>query len=226
MIGKTVSHYQVVEKIGAGGMGVVYKARDERLGRWVALKFLHPHLNQSEEAKQRFIREARAASAIAHANIATVYEIDEADGRLFIAMEYVPGISLAKRLEEGPLEVTEAVGIAVQIARALASAHVRGIVHRDIKPANILISSEGTVKLVDFGLAKLQDDTHLTTVGRPMGTVAYMSPEQVRGEPVDYRSDIWALGVLLYEMLCGQHPFGGEHEQAVIYRILNESPRP
>ena len=225
MIGKTISHYKILEKIGSGGMGTVYKTKDTKLDRLVALKFLPPHLSQAEDEKKRFIHEAKAASALDHPNICSIYEIDETDdGRMFIAMACYEGESLKDRISRGPLPVEEVLKIADQIARGLEKVHAKKIVHRDIKPANILITEDGVVKIVDFGLAKLAGQTKLTKTGTTVGTVAYMSPEQTRGDDVDHRADIWALGVILYEMLTGQRPFKGDYDQAVMYSILNEAP--
>ncbi|MFQ6114374.1 MAG: protein kinase, partial [bacterium] len=222
-----ISHYKILEKLGGGGMGIVYKARDLKLERFVALKFLPPHLGQAEEEKKRFIHEAKAASALDHPNICTIYEIDETeDGQMFIAMACYEGETLKKKIERGPLPVEVAIDLACQIARGLAKAHEQDIVHRDIKPANSMITKDGVMKVVDFGLAKLSGQTKLTKEGTTLGTLAYMSPEQIQGEEVDRRTDIWSLGVILYEMLTGQCPFKGEYEQAVWYSILNEEPEP
>ncbi|MEE9168121.1 MAG: protein kinase [bacterium] len=227
MIGKTISHYEILEKLGAGGMGVVYKAQDTKLDRFVALKFLPPHLSQSEEEKKRFIHEAKAASALDHPNICTIYEIDETeDGQMFIAMACYEGESLKDRIERGPLPLDECIDIAIQAAQGLAKAHSKKIIHRDIKPANILLTEDGQIKIVDFGLAKLAGRTMLTKEGATLGTVAYMSPEQAQGEQVDHRTDIWALGAVLYEMVTGRQPFAGDYEQAVVYSIINEDPEP
>ena len=232
MIGKTISHYKILEKLGEGGMGVVYKAEDTRLKRTVALKFLPPELTLNEEAKKRFIQEAQAASALEHPNICSIHDIGETeDGRMFMAMPRYEGQTLKERLDKGangrsPLYINECLDIAIQIAQGLAKAHEKGIVHRDIKPANVFITKDGIVKILDFGLAKLGRQTKLTKTGTTVGTVAYMSPEQARGGDVNHRTDIWSLGVVLYEMLAGQLPFRGEYEQAVIYSILNEEPRP
>ncbi len=225
MIGKTVSHYKILEKLGGGGMGVVYKAEDIKLKRPVALKFLPPDLTRDEEAKQRFINEAQAASALDHPNIAVIYEIGETEeGELFIAMAFYDGETLKKKIAAGPQPVDRAIDIAAQVVQGLARAHEAGITHRDIKPANLMVTNRGEVKIVDFGLAKMAH-VDLTKPGSTLGTAAYMSPEQARGEPVDYRTDIWALGVVLYEMLAGQLPFRGEYEAAVAYSILNEEPK-
>ena len=226
MIGKTISHYQILEKLGQGGMGVVYKAEDTKLKRTVALKFLPPELTRDPEAKTRFVHEAQAASALDHPNICTIFEIDEAEDRTFISMACYEGETLKKRVAGGQVSVDSIIDIGIQIAQGLSKAHEKGIVHRDIKPGNILITEDGHVKIVDFGLAKLRGKTKLTKTGTTLGTVAYMSPEQARGEEVDHRTDIWSLGVILYEMLTGKLPFESEYEQAVIYSILNEEPEP
>ena len=226
LIGKVISHYRIIEQVGQGGMGVVYKARDQKLDRFVALKFLPPHLGADEDEKKRFIQEAKAASALDHPNICTIYEIDETDnGQMFIAMACYTGETLKTRIGRGPLAVEEGIDIAVQTGQGLAKAHERGIVHRDIKPANIIITQDGQVKILDFGLAKLTGQTKITKAGTTVGTVAYMSPEQARGDAADSRADIWSLGVVLYEMLTGQLPFRGQYEQAVMYLILNEEPQ-
>ncbi|MDD4858143.1 MAG: protein kinase, partial [Candidatus Krumholzibacteria bacterium] len=227
MIGKTISHYRILEKLGEGGMGVVYKAEDTKLGRTVALKFLPPELTRDPEAKERFIQEAQAASALDHPNICNIHEIDETnDGRMFIVMACYEGESLKAKIERGPLKLDEALDIAVQMARGLAKAHEQEIIHRDIKPANVFITKDGLVKIVDFGLAKLTGKTKLTKTGLTLGTAAYMSPEQARGAPMDHRTDIWSFGAILYEMLAGESPFRGEYDQSVIYSILNEEPQP
>jgi serine/threonine protein kinase/tetratricopeptide (TPR) repeat protein len=225
VIGRTVSHYQILEEIGAGGMGVVYRAQDTRLKRFVALKFLPPELTRDEAAKKRLLREAQAVSTLQHHNICTIHEIDETDdGRMFICMDYYEGETLKTRLERGPLAVEEAVDVMMQVARGLEDAHRRGIVHRDIKPANVMVTKQGVAKILDFGLAKLAGQTKVTMTGSTMGTVAYMSPEQVRGEELDPRSDIFSLGVMLYELLTGTNPFAADHAPAIMYKILNVAP--
>jgi len=227
MIGSTVSHYKIIEKLGGGGMGVVYKAQDVKLDRAVALKFLPPELTLDPEAKGRFIHEAKAASALQHNNICTVHDIDETtDGQMFIVMDCYEGETLKSRIAKGKLRIEEALDIAAQMAQGLAEAHAHGIVHRDVKPANILITKNGVLKIVDFGLAKLSGRTKLTKTGSTLGTVAYMSPEQLQGGDVDARADIFSLGVVLYEMLTGKTPFRGDHEAALMYSIVNEEPEP
>jgi serine/threonine protein kinase len=227
MIGKTISHYRILEKVGEGGMGVVYKAEDTRLKRTVALKFLPPALTRDVEAKERFAREAQAASALDHVNICTIYEIDEVEGQAFIAMALIEGEDLTDKIKSGPFALDEAVGIAIQVAEGLREAHEKGIVHRDIKSANIMVTPKGQARIMDFGLAKLATgETKLTRAGSAIGTIAYMSPEQARGEEVDHRTDIWALGVVLYEMVTGKLPFRGEYVPAIMYSILNENPKP
>jgi len=226
MIGKTISHYKILEKLGEGGMGIVYKAQDTKLDRIVALKFLPKHLLCDQEAKNRFEQEAKAASALNHPNITTIYEIDEKEGECFIAMEYIEGKSLKELLKEKSFSLKEVLEIAIQTGEGLNAAHKKGIVHRDIKSDNIMLTNEGLAKIMDFGLAKLKGATKLTTMGLTLGTLAYMSPEQAQGIEVDYRSDIFSFGVVLYEMITGQLPFKGEHTAAIIYSILNETPEP
>jgi serine/threonine protein kinase/Flp pilus assembly protein TadD len=226
MIGNTILHYKILEKLGEGGMGVVYKAEDTRLNRFAALKFL-PNLGADEEEKKRFIQEARAASSIEHNNICTVYEIGETkEGNVFIALAYYEGITLKKKIQKGAQKIPEAFDIILQTAEGLAKAHEQGITHRDIKPANIMITNDGVVKILDFGLAKLHGQSGLTTVGTTLGTTAYMSPEQASGASVDVRTDIWSLGAVFYEMLTGEIPFKAEHDSAVIYMIINEELMP
>src|SRR5688572_9032387 len=223
--GRTIAHYRVLTKLGDGGMGVVYSARDERLDRVVALKFLPPHLSLRDEAKQRFLIEAQAAAALDHPNICTVHEIGQTpNGQLFIAMPLYDGETIKQRLARGLPSIEDAVNTVIQAARGLAKAHDRGIVHRDIKPANLIVTTDGVLKIVDFGIAKLADIT-MTRPGDAHGTIAYMSPEQTRGEAVDGRSDIWSLGIVLYELLTGQRPFGGVTDQLVVQSI-NTAPLP
>jgi len=226
MIGKTISHYKILEKLGEGGMGVVYKAQDTKLDRIVALKFLPEHLLCDEEAKKRFVHEAKAASALNHPNITTVHEIDEVDGECFISMEYIEGKSIKELVEKKGLSLEEVLKIAIQVAEGLSKAHQKDIVHRDIKSDNIMLTPDGLVKIMDFGLAKLKGVTKLTKTGSTLGTLQYMSPEQAQGKEVDQRSDIFSFGVILYEMITGRLPFRGEHEPAIIYSICNEEPEP
>jgi serine/threonine protein kinase/Flp pilus assembly protein TadD len=227
MIGKTVSHYKILEKLGEGGMGVVYKAEDTKLGRTVALKFLPSELTRDTEAKARFVQEARAASSLDHSNICTIHEIDETeDGHNFIAMAFYSGENVKAKVSRGPMDIEPAVRIVIGVAQGLSKAHAKGIVHRDIKPANVLVTEDGEAKIVDFGLAKLATGIRLTKTGATMGTVSYMSPEQVHGEKLDHRTDIWSLGVVLYEMITGRPPFTGEYDQSVMYAIVNDEPEP
>jgi serine/threonine protein kinase len=227
MIGQTISHYRILEKLGGGGMGVVYKAEDTKLKRTVALKFLPPVFSFDQEAKKRFINEAQAASSLQHHNICNIHDIDETkDGQIFICMDCYEGETLKKKIERGQIKADEAVDIIVQVATGLQKAHEKGIIHRDIKPANIFITNDGVVKILDFGLAKLSGQTMMTKMGETVGTIAYMSPEQTRGELVDQRTDIWSLGVVLYEMLTRDLPFKGDYDSAMIYSILNSNQEP
>jgi TolB-like protein/Flp pilus assembly protein TadD len=226
VIGKTISHYKILEKLGEGGMGVVYKAEDTDLQRHVALKFLAPQSLGGEEEVARFVHEARSAAALDHPNICTVHEIGKAEDQTFIAMACIEGQSLKDKIEAGPMRIGEAVDLSIQIAEGLSKAHEKNIVHRDIKPANVMVTSEGQAKIMDFGLAKSAKRTVLTQEGTTLGTVAYLSPEQARGEDVDGRTDIWSLGAALYEMVTGQRPFKGDYEPAVIYSILNQEQEP
>jgi eukaryotic-like serine/threonine-protein kinase len=228
MIGTVISHYRIVEELGRGGMGVVYKAHDTNLDRDVALKFLPPHLSASEQDKARFIQEAKAASALNHPNVCTIHDIQEHDGQMFIVMEFVDGQTL--RDKRGTISFKQAIDIGIQIADGLAAAHEKGIVHRDIKPENIMIRKDGIAQIMDFGLAKLRASgssiTRLTKEGSTVGTAGYMSPEQVQGHDTDHRSDIFSYGVLLYELLTGKLPFKGVHETALAYEIVNVDPAP
>ena len=207
-------------------MGVVYKAEDTKLERSVALKFLPAHLLGDEEIRKRFEREAKAAAALDHSNVCTVYEIDQADGQTFIAMALIEGESLAKKIAQGPLKLDEALDVAQQIAKGLGAAHGKEIIHRDIKPENVIVDSSGHATILDFGLAQLAQASRLTRTDQAMGTTAYMSPEQTQGSGTDHRTDIWSLGVMLYEMVTGQLPFKGDYDKAVMYSILNEAPEP
>ncbi len=240
MIGKTISHYEILEKIGEGGMGVVYKALDTKLNRSVALKFLPPKSLQNEEEKKRIVREAQAAASLNHPNIATVYEINEVDDQTFIVLEYIDGRSLGEMISQridhpgddsahrvpATFSLSQILDQVIQIAEGLSAAHANEIVHRDIKPGNVMVTAAGRVKLMDFGLVKMRDVSLLTKEGTTLGTVPYMSPEQARGEDVDHRTDIWSLGVLFYEMIVGHRPFRSDYEQALIYLIINEDPEP
>ena len=224
MIGAKVSHYELIEKIGHGSMGVVYKAKDTILGRTVALKFLSSDPT-NEEAYERFRREARAASALDHPNVCTVYDTGEVDEMPFIAMAYYDGESLKDRIKKGHLAIGEAIDILLQITDGMTQAHARGLVHRDLKPANIFITTDGIVKILDFGLAKLVGSEKLTKTSSMLGTVAYIAPEQIEGRTADHRADIWSLGIMLFEMLTGELPFDGDYEQSLMYAIVNEEPK-
>jgi eukaryotic-like serine/threonine-protein kinase len=226
MVGKLISHYRILEKLGEGGMGVVYKAEDTKLLRSVALKFLPPNLLVNADDRKRFAHEAQASAALNHSNIATVFEIDESEAGTFIALEYIEGQSLAEKITSGPLKLNDAVSIATQTCEGLQAAHERGIVHRDIKSQNIMVTTRGQVKILDFGLAKLRGATVVTKAGTTVGTMGYMSPEQLRGEAVDHRTDLWAVGVVLYEMIAGRRPFRGDFEDAIAYQIASQGPEP
>ncbi len=224
MIGQTISHYKILEKLGEGGMGVVYKAQDTKLDRLIALKFLPQHMSTSEQDKARFIQEAQAAAALNHPNICTIHGIEEYESQTYIVMEFVEGQTLREKGSNVPLK--QAIEIGIQMADGLAAAHEKGIVHRDIKPENIMIQKDGRVRIMDFGLAKLKSASRLTKAGSTVGTTGYMSPEQVQGMETDHRTDIFSLGVLLYEMFAGQSPFKGVHETAINYEIVNVDPDP
>ncbi|HEX9656579.1 MAG TPA: protein kinase [Bacteroidota bacterium] len=226
MIGQTISHYKILEKLGEGGMGIVYKAHDTKLDRVVAIKFLPPHLSSNAGNKARFIQEAKATAALNHPNILHVHEIDEQDGSLFFVMEYVDGMTLKRHITTSGtgIPVNQAIEWTIQIAKGLKAAHEMNIVHRDIKPENVMLTRDGHPKIMDFGIAKLRSGSGLTRTGTSLGTLNYMSPEQAHGEAADHRTDIWSLGVVLYEMLTADLPFKSEHEAGLLYLIVNEEP--
>ena len=226
MVGQTISHYKITEKLGEGGMGVVYKAEDTKLRRVVALKFLRAELIEDPEHRERFLREAQAAAALDHPNICTIHEIDDDAGRTFLAMAFIEGLTVKDKIAQRPLKLDQALDIAVQTVQGLQAAHEKGIVHRDIKGANIMVTPPGQVKIMDFGLAQLAERSKLTETTTILGTPSYMSPEQARGEKTDRRTDLWSLGVVLYEMIAGRLPFVGERQEAVLYGISSEEPEP
>ena len=224
--GSKLGPYEIVSQLGQGGMGVVYQAQDPRLDRSVAIKLLPPDLTRDETAKQRFLQEAKAASALDHPNICTIYEINETDdGQLYLVMAHYEGQTLKERIATGALELNDAIDIATQVGEGLSKAHAAGIVHRDIKPANLMVTPDDTVKILDFGLAKLAGSEGVTQTGTTVGTVAYMSPEQAKGQEVDHRTDIWSLGVVLYEMLAGTPPFAGENLLSISNAIMDGTQR-
>ena len=226
MIGRTVSHYHILEQLGGGAMGVVYKAQDTRLKRLVALKFLPATLTRDDDAKRRFVQEAESASALDHPHVCTIHDIDQTeDGQVFIAMAFYEGETLKKRVQKGPLPIDDVLLFSHQIAQGLQAAHDAGIIHRDVKPANVMITTRGEAKLVDFGIAKLAGHADLTQTGSSVGTISYMAPEQFEGR-VDARADLWALGVVMYELLAGRRPFEGDNDMETMNAVFHHTPQP
>ena len=224
MIGKKILHYNIIENLGEGGFGVIYLAEDLKLERNVAIKFLPKNIAHDLEERKRLNIEAKAAAALNHPNIATIFSIEEAGDDVFIVMEYIDGLELKDKIKSASMPIREAVEIAIQIAEGIKAAHKKGIIHRDIKSQNIMITNDGRVKVMDFGLAKLSCDVKITKPETTMGTPAYMSPEQILAKKVDHRTDIWSFGVVFYEMITGVLPFNGEYDQAITYSIINEEP--
>ncbi len=225
MIGQTILHYKILEKLGEGGMGVVYKAEDTKLKREVAIKFLPRQIATQNEERERFKVEAQAAAALNHSNIATIYSIEETDNEAFIVMEFINGIELKDKISKTIPSIDESINIIEQVGQGLKAAHDKGIIHRDIKCSNVMVTESGQIKIMDFGLAKMKGVSHITKLGTTLGTTAYMSPEQARGEQVDHRTDIWSLGIIAFELFTGKTPYEGEFEQAIIYSIINEEPK-
>ncbi len=226
MIGRNILHYHIEEKLGEGGMGIVYKALDTKLKRYVAIKFLPHHIAHNTEERLRFEKEAQAAASLNHSNITQIYAFEEENGNAFISMELINGIELKEKIKETKLSVDEIISISIKIAEGLKEAHHKGIIHRDIKSSNIMITDKGDLKIMDFGLAEIDGDMNLSLVGSTVGTAAYMSPEQAQNEEIDERTDIWSLGIVIYEMAAGKPPFSGNYEQAVIYSLINQEPAP
>jgi len=226
MIGQTISHFRILEKLGEGGMGVVYRAEDTLLRRSVALKFLSRQALSNDQLRARFLREAQAAAALDHPSICTVHGIEESDGQMFIVMAFIPGETLQQRVSRGPLPLANALDVAVQIGQGLHEAHESGVVHRDVKSANVILTSGGKAVIMDFGLALLAERSRITQAGTTLGTVVYMSPEQAQGKDVDRRTDVWSLGVVLYELTTGRFPFRGNTAHAICRSILTDDPDP
>ena len=223
---KIVSHYKIIEKLSEGGMGVLYLAEDININRKAVLKFLPPDVANNDDINSRFKREAQAAGSLSHPNIVTIYDVGVHEGKSFIAMEFVGGKTLREIINRDELTIERIINISIQICEGINEAHSKGIIHRDIKPENIIIDEKGRVKILDFGLARIEGKSQLTKDGSTLGTVKYMSPEQIRNEKVDQRTDIWSVGVMLYEMITGRYPFKGEYEASLFYSIINDQPEP